>query len=132
MDKPYRVYMKEEIANLKQQPEEKNLAYLEFVKDIAHSDSMAMTLINGVQMSVMNWNGVAISLLKLMALPDRTGKIGEAILENKDAFYLPLSLMFMGIAIGRKMAADEAGTQKDLDWLKSLDLTIDPNEPEKS
>jgi len=101
------------------------------VEDVTHSDSLSMMLIQGVQQGIMHWNPVTVSLMKLMQLEDRTGKMGEAVRDNPGAFLLPLSMLYYGIQIGRKLATEEAGLQKDLEWLKGLDLKIDPNEPEK-
>lgn len=74
----------------------------ELVREIAESDKVATRLVISLVMGAMMGKGIAESMPK-----DKNESWSPVIMDNLSVFENPLSLLYWGIQIGRKMERDE-------------------------
>lgn len=87
--------------------------YPDLVREIVKSDNLTGRLLIGLITSSLSGRELALSMEKGMA--ENHLDIGSVILQNINIFNMPLSMLYWGIQIGRKLEQESARSLAELE-----------------
>jgi hypothetical protein len=79
----------------------------EIVRELCQSETVSRRLLIGLLMGALLGKGITADL--------KSSDIGNAILNNVDAFETPLALFYWGVQVGRKSEREQSNTLAGID-----------------